>query len=199
MEPGDSKVTESIVLQMDRNLKWKALDILEWTLMVICGVCITGFTLGVFLDVVTRSIGHPWLWLQEVTISFFVYGIFLGMAVAVRRNQHITLAEGHKKYTGIRRIVHELFIRLVVLIVAICLIYFGYLNYLMGFGSFLMPSMTPIAVLYAAIPISGILVALFTIEQAVNGVKYGFHTTSVYEAMVLEAMDSDSNDKGVAG
>ena len=36
------------------------------------------------------------------------------------------------------------------------------------------PSMTPIATLYAAIPLSGIFVALFTIEQMVNGVKRGF-------------------------
>jgi len=37
-----------------------------------------------------------------------------------------------------------------------------------------MPSMTPIATLYAAIPISGVLVALFTIEQMVNGWHHGF-------------------------
>jgi len=34
--------------------------------------------------------------------------------------------------------------------------------------------MTPIASLYAAIPICGVLVALFTIEQLVNGVRKGF-------------------------
>jgi TRAP-type C4-dicarboxylate transport system permease small subunit len=37
-----------------------------------------------------------------------------------------------------------------------------------------MPSMTPIASLYAAIPISGALIALFTIEQLVNGIRNGF-------------------------
>jgi TRAP-type C4-dicarboxylate transport system permease small subunit len=34
--------------------------------------------------------------------------------------------------------------------------------------------MTPIASLYAAIPICGVLVALFTIEQLVNGLRNGF-------------------------
>jgi TRAP-type C4-dicarboxylate transport system permease small subunit len=34
--------------------------------------------------------------------------------------------------------------------------------------------MTPIASLYAAIPLSGCLVALFTIEQLVNGWRHGF-------------------------
>ena len=34
--------------------------------------------------------------------------------------------------------------------------------------------MTPIASLYAAIPLSGVLIALFTIEQLVNGIRNGF-------------------------
>ena len=55
-----------------------------------------------------------------------------------------------------------------------CLVYFGYLNFLRGFSSFRMPSMTPIASLYVAIPISGALIALFTIEQLVNGCRKGF-------------------------
>ena len=65
-------------------------------------------------------------------------------------------------------------IRLVVLGVACCLIYFGFINFLRGFTSFRMPSMTPIASLYAAIPLAGALIALFTIEQLVNGWRNGF-------------------------
>ena len=72
------------------------------------------------------------------------------------------------------RTIVEIVIRLVVLGVALCLVYFGYINYLRGFGSFRMPSNTPIASLYAAIPLCGALVALFTIEQIVNGVRHGF-------------------------
>jgi TRAP-type C4-dicarboxylate transport system permease small subunit len=65
-------------------------------------------------------------------------------------------------------------IRLVVLGVACCLIWFGYINFLRGFGSFRLPSGTPIASLYAIIPLSGVLIALFTIEQLVNGIRNGF-------------------------
>ena len=48
--------------------------------MVLCGASIIGFTVSVLLDVVTRTIGHPWLWLQQVTTGFFAYGVFVGMA-----------------------------------------------------------------------------------------------------------------------
>jgi hypothetical protein len=42
-------------------LKWKVLDPLEGFLMVMCGVSIFMFTLTVLLDVITRTIGLPWL------------------------------------------------------------------------------------------------------------------------------------------
>ena len=60
------------------------------------------------------------------------------------------------------------------LAVAIAMIYYGYLNFLDGFRSLRMPSMTPLASLYAAIPVCGALVALFVVEQLVNGWRNGF-------------------------
>jgi TRAP-type C4-dicarboxylate transport system permease small subunit len=164
----------SLVLEEQRHLKWRALDALEQILVVLCGISITGFCVLVMCDIVTRLIGHPWLWLQEVTMAFFIYGIFIGVAAATRRNDHLYLAVLAESMTGNRRLFFELFNRLVVLAVAVCLIYFGYLNVLDGFKSLRMPSMTPMAAYYAAIPLSGILVALFTIEQIVNGWRNGF-------------------------
>ena len=41
----------ALILQRHRQLKWKAFDWLEAGLMILCGVCITMFTLAVFLDV----------------------------------------------------------------------------------------------------------------------------------------------------
>lgn len=165
---------DGLVLQEQRHLKWRALDPLENWLMVLCGVCITGFSVLVLADVITRAIGAPWLWVQEATMSFFLYGIFIGVAAATRRNDHLYLAVLAESMTGNKRLFFEIFNRIVVLGVAFCMIYFGYLNFLDGFKSLRMPSMTPLATLYAAIPLCGALVALFTIEQIVNGWRNGF-------------------------
>src|SRR5207244_7992264 len=75
---------------------------------------------------------------------------------------------------GRRRTIVETFNRLIVLGVALSMMVFGYRNYLTGFGSFLMPSLTPIAVLYSAIPVAGALVALFTVEELINSWRHGF-------------------------
>jgi TRAP-type C4-dicarboxylate transport system permease small subunit len=168
------KLSKKLVLERQRHLKWRALDVLELILMILCGLLLFGFSATVMFDIVTRTIGHPWLWLQEVTSTFFIYAIFVGAAVATRRNDHLYLTAVSDALHGIPRLVAEIAIRLVVLGVALCLVYFGYKNFLRGFSSFRMPSLTPIASLYAAIPISGSLIALFTIEQLVNGWRKGF-------------------------
>jgi len=165
---------DALVLQDQRHLKWRALDPLENLLMVVCGICIAAFSVVVFADIITRAIGHPLVWAQETMMSFFIYGIFTGVAAATRRNDHLYLAVLAESMSGNRRLFFELFNRAVVLLVAVCLVYFGYLNFLDGFKSLRMPSMTPMATLYVAIPICGALVALFTVEQMVNGWRNGF-------------------------
>lgn len=60
--------------------------------------------------------------------------------------------------------------------VGLAMAVFGWQNFLTGFGSFRMPSMLPIAYLYIAIPVCGALVALFALEQIVNGLRNGFAT-----------------------
>jgi TRAP-type C4-dicarboxylate transport system permease small subunit len=167
-------ISDKLVLTRQRHLKWRAFDKLELVLMMICGIALFGFSLSVTLDIITRTIGYPWLWLQEVTSTLFIYGIFVGAAVATRRNDHLYLTAVADALHGRPRLVVELIIRIAVLLVAGCLVYFGYENYLRGFGSFRLPSMTPIASLYAAIPLCGGLIFLFTVEQLVNGCRYGF-------------------------
>lgn len=162
------------MLQRHRHLKWKALDPLEAILMLFCGLSITGFTLSVFLDVVTRELGAPWLWLQQVTTGFFAWGVFIGMAAAARRNDHLYLVEMTKRMTGASRSFMEIFNRLVVLAVSLAMVWFGYGNFLLDMGSYRMPSLIPLSAYTASVPICGALIALFAVEQIVNGWRNGF-------------------------
>jgi len=155
-------------------LKWRALDRLELALLVLCGALLAGFTVTVAVDILSRTAGRPVLWIQEVTSIQFIYCVFLGTAVAVRRNDHLLLTEITEALTGRLRFCVETGTRLVILGVAICLIWFGYQNVLTGLASFRMPSLHPLAYWYAAIPLSGALIALFAIEQLVNGWRNGY-------------------------
>ena len=164
----------ALILQRHRQLKWKAFDPLEAILMVLCGASIFMFTLTVLCDVITRTIGAPWLWLQQVTTAFFAWGVFIGMAAATRRNDHFYLTEITKRMTGAPRSAIEIINRLIVLVVAVVIVWCGTQNALLDLGSFRMPSLIPLTVYTAIVPIAGVLVALFTLEQLINGWKNGF-------------------------
>ena len=174
----------ALILQRHRRLKWKALDPLEAVLMVLCGVCIAMFTLTVLCDVVTRTIGRPWLWLQQVTTAFFAWGVFIGLAAATRRLDHFYLAEITKRMTGKPRQTIEIVNRLIVLVVALMMAWFGWKNALLDLGSYRMPSLIPLTVYTAVVPISGVLIALFIIEQLVNGWKHGFEGPEDHEDVI---------------
>lgn len=164
----------ALILQRHRRLKWRGLDWLEATLMVLCGVCIAMFTLAGVCDVVTRTIGAPWLWLQQVSTAFFAWGVFIGMAAATRRNDHFYLTEITKRMTGSPRTAIEIINRVIVLVVAAVMVWCGTQNALLDLGSFRMPSLIPLTVYTAIVPIAGLLIFLFTVEQLINGWQHGF-------------------------
>jgi len=172
-------VPDAIVFETQRHLKWRALDRLEHALMAACGICLFGFTLAEFADVLFRLLHHPLASAQEFSSGFFIWGIFLGGAVAVRRDTNFRIGAISDKWTGTPRLIAELVKRSVMLAVAGVLTVFGYVNFLHGFGSYMTPSETPIAVLYAALPVSGLLIGLFVVEGLICGLRNGFDTVEL--------------------
>jgi TRAP-type C4-dicarboxylate transport system permease small subunit len=164
----------SLVIDRHRHLKWKALDPLEHLLMVFCGISIAGFTLSVFCDVVTRELGAPWLWLQLVTTGFFAWGVFIGMATATRRIDHLNLVEITKRLSGPKRTFMEVINRVIILLVGAAMLVFGLQNFLNDMGSYRAPSLIPLSSYTASVPIAGALIVLFSLEQIINGWRHGF-------------------------
>ena len=142
--------------------------------MMFCGISIAGFTLSVFCDVVTRELGAPWLWLQLVTTGFFAWGVFIGMATATRRIDHLNLVEITKRMSGPRRTFMEVFNRSIILLVGLAMLVFGLQNFLNDMGSYRAPSLIPLSTYTASVPIAGALIVLFSLEQIINGWRHGF-------------------------
>ena len=167
-------VKPPLVLARHRHLKWRMLDPLEHVLMTLCGISIAGFTFSVFLDVLTRTIGFPILWLQLATTGFFAWGVFIGMAAATRRIDHLNLVEITKRLSGPKRTFMGVFNRIIILLVALAMLVFDIQNFMNDIGSFRAPSLIPLATYTASVPIAGALIVLFCVEQLVNGWINGF-------------------------
>lgn len=160
LSPGDT--VDQVV---EPQLKWAAFTVVERALTALCGVILIAFTCAVLIDVVTRGLGAPIGWLQNFILGSFVWGIFLGAAVAQRRGAHFRLAAVAEHFSGLRRQLFETLEHGVVLAVALWMAYFGYRNLLTGLHNYLQPSQAPLAVVTAAIPVSGALIALFSVER----------------------------------
>ncbi len=76
--------------------------------------------------------------------------------------------------TGKPRNAIEIANRVIVLIVSVLLVWFGWQNAILDLGSFRMPSLIPMTVYTAIVPAAGVLIGLFTVEQLVNGWQHGF-------------------------
>ena len=59
-------------------------------------------------------------------------------------------------------------------LVAALLVWFGTKNALLDLGSYRMPSLIPLTVYTAIVPIAGVLIFLFTLEQLICGWQNGF-------------------------
>src|ERR1700737_3647119 len=160
-------IADKLVLQRQHHLKWRWLDRLELILMIVWGVFGFGFRFSGCGTHLTRTRVPP------------------------RRHDHLYLTAISEALPWTPRLIVEIMIRIVVLGVAFCLIWFGYINYVRGFGCFRLPSGPPIASLYAAIPLAGVLIALFTIEQLVNGIAKGFdHPEPPEEDFAIPPVDT---------
>lgn len=156
---------ESMDQVRERGLKWHALNVVEKALMFVCGAILVAFTSGVLIDVVSRALGAPIGWLQNFILGSFVWGIFLGAAVAQRRREHFRLAAIAERFVGVSRQLVASLEDVVVLLVAIWMTYFGYLNVLTGRHNYLQPSEVPLATVTASIPVAGALIMMFSVER----------------------------------
>ena len=87
---------------------------------------------------------------------------------------------------GMPRTVNESLNRIIALMVSFALIWFGWKNAMLDLGSFRMPSLIPLTVYTAIVPAAGVLIALFTIEQLVNGWRNGFEGPEDQDFIVAE-------------
>ena len=165
---------DDLVSQHERHLKTKALDPVEYLLLLLSGLLLFGFTTTVFLDVTTRLAQSPILWLQEATIAMFIWGVFIGASAALRRREHFVVVALTSKAGKTRRYATETVNGVVILVIGAVTAWFGYQNFQQGFGNHLPVTRLPLSIMTGAIPVFGVLVAVFAVERLSQGWRHGF-------------------------
>lgn len=183
---------QSLVSQKSRHLKSAALDPVEYVLLLLTGILLGCLVVTVATDVITRILGTPVLWIQEATMIVFVWSIFIGAAVAVRRQEHFAITSSGRPNPR-RRLILELINGSVTLAVAVVVSGFGYTYFAQQFHNSLPVTGLPLAVMASALPVFGALLGLFTAERLANGLRNGFigDDDELNEDDLTELVESD--------
>ncbi|NYZ17230.1 TRAP transporter small permease subunit [Azospirillum sp. RWY-5-1] len=135
---------------------------------VVDGLAVTLFLMMfalVLASVVTRAFGEPLVWGDELTRYLFVWIALLGWAVAMRRGSHIAIGNIVALLPAPVRLGFELAAGAGVLVLAAVLARNGLTLVERNLDIETVTLFFPFAVVYAAVPVAALLLALETLRR----------------------------------
>ncbi|MCC5900823.1 MAG: TRAP transporter small permease [Halomonas sp.] len=139
-------------------------DLLEKLLTFIAGSLFAAFILTVLYQVVARNyLKISVSWTDEVAMACFIWAVFIGAAIALRKRKHYVVDVFPPSFVMTQRVL-RLFGSLACLPVIYVLIVHGNVLVDMGWNRRSVALGTPMAYVFAAIPVAGIAMLLFSIE-----------------------------------
>ncbi len=126
------------------------------------------FTLVVLLQILSRNyIKIPMVWTQEVSLLCFLWSVYMGTAIAIRSRQHYIVELFPSKFVYTNKIM-EMFADLFIFSLIIVLIVGGVKFTQMGGSRNFISIPLSMAWLFVAMPLSGVAMFLFGVENVVD-------------------------------
>lgn len=104
-------------------------------------------------------------WSEAISLLFMVWMAFIGIAVGIRENLHISIEFVFKKFPYLLQRSIDVIIKLLVLVVGILFIYQGIKFTTIMHTSTLAGTKFPTSTLYAVVPLTGFLMVVYGIES----------------------------------
>ncbi len=150
-------------------------DYIEKSFLIL-GIGLLGiFIAAVFLQVVARNyLRLPLMWTDEVAVMSFVWSVFLGSAVAVRRKRHYTVELFPSRMVRTNAFLNVLADGACFFLMYVMVVY-GWTFTRMGLSRFSTALGIAKAYFFFAIPVSGVAMVLFGIEVFVKDLTQLIH------------------------
>ncbi len=128
-------------------------------------------TLVIVLQVISRFSGRPFTWSEEVGRYLFVWVTFFGMALAIKTGSHTALTFVLEKVDDKTRGYLKIAGYFMMSLVGLVLCYGG--SKLIAIASVQKSSslQLPMSFVYSCIPISGVLIIFFCLENVIDILK----------------------------
>lgn len=127
---------------------------------------VVSFFTFVALDVFARAILHPIIWAQEAAVFSYIWAVFMGSGLAIRKNTHFKI-DMLRTILPRMKMVFE-FVNLALAVVFVYILVVPGLDFaLMGIKRVSNPSGIPLIVPTIAFPICGLFFLYFIVERFV--------------------------------
>ena len=152
--------------------------LIERTFMVVAGTLFAIFIVTIFYQVLARNVlTVSARWTDEVALMCFVWSVFLGAAVALRCRVHYVVELFPPSWVTTSNAL-RLFGALACLPVIWVLVVHGQVFTGMGWRRSSVALQLPLAWVFMAIPISGVAMALFSLEVILDDVRHLYRGTT---------------------
>ncbi|HCS11190.1 MAG TPA: TRAP transporter small permease [Clostridiales bacterium] len=150
----------------------KILDNLEKFILVILALLFATMTIALFYQIIMRFVFQSAnVWSEELTRFAFIWMSMLGVAVATRRSKNMDVDFIVNLMPKIMKLINSIFTKALIIGFLFVLIFYGIELVTITFKQ-LSPGMRlPMAYMYLSVPVGGILMLIFTIENIINDIK----------------------------
>jgi TRAP-type C4-dicarboxylate transport system permease small subunit len=146
-------------------------DVLHRLFLVLGGTLFAVFIAVIFYQVVARNyLKVSAVWTDEVALVCFVWSVFLGAAVALRKRVHYVVEILPQRFVTANNAL-RLFASVLMLAFVYVLVVHGWTYTTMGMRRFSVSTGIPLAYVFAAIPVSGIAMVSFSIENIIEDIR----------------------------
>ena len=143
----------------------------ETTLHYLSGILLIIIASAVFYAVTMRyAFNEPPLWADEAPRAFFLWMVYIGVAVATKRNQNIRVTHFIEKFAPLTRLILETFMHTLVLIMLVTLVWFNIPIIRLQSGGSMLSTGWSFIWLYAPVSVGSLLMILYQTRLMIRSI-----------------------------
>ncbi|KAF0816039.1 TRAP-type C4-dicarboxylate transport system, small permease component [Bacillus sp. ZZV12-4809] len=148
------------------------IKILEKIQMTVGVISLSIFFIAIIIQIVTRHLGIPVIWTEEVANYSFIWSVFMGASVMVNKKEHFRFDFLEQKLQGRSKALLMIVVDAIVLLFAIALFYYG-IQAVQNFWNYNWASLPAMKMGYVwiSIPLMGLTMSIYSISHMINNVK----------------------------
>lgn len=148
------------------------IKILEKIQLTVGVISLSIFFIAIMIQILTRHLGIPVIWTEEVANYSFIWSVFMGASVMLNRKEHFSFDFLLQRLKGVSKTTLNIVIDSIVLLFAIALFYYG-IETVQNFWNYTWASLPALKMGYVwiSIPITGLTMVIYSLNHLMTSFK----------------------------